>query len=121
MLESGIAKQYCEIVADIYTDSHFQVICHNDLTKEFSLSVGAKTGCPLSALLFVISLDKSLKEIHNHAVTSLNIREESRISPLPVAGYADYIALVSLNEQLIKEMVQKIGGLSSSSWTCHKA
>ena len=31
LLESGIAKQYCEIVADIYTDSHFQVICHNQL------------------------------------------------------------------------------------------
>ena len=68
--------------------------------------VGAKTGCPLSALLFVVSLDKSLKEIHEHAVRSLNIRDESRISPLPVAGYADDIAFVSLNEKLIKEMVQ---------------
>ena len=108
LLESGIAKQYCEIVADIYTDSHFQVICHNQLSKEFPLSVGAKTGCPLSALLFVVSLDKSLKEIHEHAVRSLNIRDESRISPLPVAGYADDIAFVSLNEKLIKEMVQNL-------------
>ena len=60
LLESGIAKQYWEIVADM--DSHFQVVCHNELSKEFPLSVGAKTGCPLSALLFVVSLDKSLKE-----------------------------------------------------------
>ena len=115
LLESGIAKQYCEIVADIYMHSHFQVICHNELSKEFPLSVGAKTGCPLSALLFVVSLDKSLKEIHEHAVRSLNIRDESRISPLPVAGYADDIAFVSLNEKLIKEMVQKLEDSTSEA------
>ena len=71
LLDSRIAKQYCEIVADIYMDSHFQVICHNELSKEFPLSVGAKTGCPLSALLFVVSLDEMLKEILEHAVRSL--------------------------------------------------
>ena len=68
-----------------------------NISASYYLSVGAKTGCPLSALLFVGSLDKSPKEIHEHAVRSLNIRNESRISPLPVAGYADDIAYVSLN------------------------
>ena len=56
LLESGVHKQYCEIIADIYQESHFQVICGKELKRELSLTVGTKTGCPLSALLFVIDL-----------------------------------------------------------------
>ena len=45
-------------------------------------------------MLFVIQLDRSLKEIHSHAIISLNIQDEKRVSPIPVMGYADDIAFV---------------------------
>ena len=76
LLNSDIAKGYCEIIVDIYQDSHFQVICGKELTKEFLLTKGMKTGCPLSAVLFIIDLDKSLKEVHNLAIISLNIEDK---------------------------------------------
>ena len=58
-----VKKLYCELIADIYEDSHFEVICGQHLSKEFPLPVGTKTGDPLSAVLFIIVLDKSLKEV----------------------------------------------------------
>ena len=94
MLEVGINKDYCILIADIYQESHFQVICGNELSKEYLLTVGTKTGCLLSVVLFVIQLDRSLKEVHNHAIFSLNIQDEKRISLIPVGGYADDIAFI---------------------------
>ena len=82
-----------------------QVICGNELSKEYLLTVGTKTGCPLSVVLFVIQLDRSLKEVHNHAIISLNVQDEKGISPIPVGGYADDIAFISLLEKILRDMV----------------
>ena len=106
LLESGVHKQYCEIILDIYQESHFQVICGKELTREFSLTVGTKTGCPLSALLFVIDLDKSLKEVHSLAIICSNIADERRVFPLPVCGFADDIAFVSYFEKINNAMLE---------------
>ena len=108
LLEVGINKNYCKLIADIYQESHFQVICGNELSKEYLLTVGTKTGCPLSVVLFVIQLDRSLKEVHKHAIISLNIQDEKRISPIPVGGYADDIAFISLLEKILRDMVNDL-------------
>ena len=104
LLEVGIHKDYCLLIADIYQESHFQVICRNEHSKEYLLTVGTKTGCPLSAVLFVIQLDRSLKEVHSHAIISLNIKDEKRVSPIPVMGYADDIAFVTILEKVLRDM-----------------
>ena len=106
LLESGVHKQYCEIIADIYQESHFQVMCGKELTRAFSFTVGTKTGCPLSALLFVI--DKSLKEVHSLAIICSNIADERRVSPLLVCGFVDDIAFVSYFEKIINTMLEKL-------------
>ena len=105
LLDCAIEKTYCLLIADIYQDSYFEVICGKEISKEFSLTIGTKTGDPLSAILFIITLDRSLKQVHNRAIISLNIQDEQRISPLPFAGYADDIALVSSSEFPLKEML----------------
>ena len=68
LLGSGVEKLYCELMADIYEESHFEIICGNQLSKEFASPVGTKTGDSLSAVLFIIALDNSLKEGHNLAI-----------------------------------------------------
>ena len=60
-LDSGIEKTYCLLVADIYQDSYFQVICGKELSREFLLTIGTKTGDPLSAIPIYCHSRKSLK------------------------------------------------------------
>ena len=96
------------LIADIYQDSYFQVICGKELSSEFSLTIGTKTGDPLSAILFIVTLDRSLKDVHNTAIISLNVHDEQRISPLLFSGYADDIALVSLFETVLKVMLETL-------------
>ena len=73
---------------------------------------------PLSAILFIITLDRSLKQVHNRAVISLNIQDEQRISPLPFAGYADDIALVSSSEFPLKEKLDVLIEKTRDSGLC---
>ena len=77
----------------------------NELSKEYLLTVGTKTGCPLSAVLFVIQLDRSLKEVHSPAIISLNMQDEKRVSPIPVMGHADNIAFFTILERVQRDML----------------
>ena len=108
LLESRVKKLYCKLVADIYEDSHFEVICGQHLSKEFPLPIGKKTGDPLSAVLFIIILDKSLKQVHQLAIIHQIIQDDKRISPPPALGYADDMAFVNYFENVIKLMLEKL-------------
>ena len=108
LLDSGVEKLYCELIADIYEESHFEVICGKQLSKEFDLPIRTKTGDPLSAVLFIIVLDKSLKEVHHLAIINQNIQDEKKISPLPVLGFADDTTFISYFENVLKSMLDKL-------------
>ena len=107
LLDSGVEKLYCELIADIYEESHFEVICGNQLSKEFALPVGTKKEDSLSAVLFIIALDNFLKEVHHLAIINQNIQDEMKILPLPVLGFAEDIALINYFENVIKMMLDK--------------
>ena len=77
------------------------------MSKEFALPVGTETGDPLSAVLFIIVLDNSLKEVHHFAIINQNIQDEKKISPFLVLGFADDIALINYFEKVIKLMLDK--------------
>ena len=105
-------------MADIYKESHFEVICGNQLSKEFTLPVGTKTGDALSAVLFIIVLDNSLKEVHHLAIINQNIQDEKEISPLPVLGFADDIALINYFKKVIKLMLDKLVEKTKDTGLC---
>ena len=104
MLDANGNEECCLLIADIYEESRFQVICQSELSKEFLLTVGARTGCPLSSALFILSLDRSLKEVHNRAIRRINILDEKRTSQLPVEGLADDVVFVTHSDVLLSDM-----------------
>ena len=71
LLDCSIEKLYCTLIADIYENSYFEVICGNELSKEFLLTIGTKTGDPLSAIVFTVTLDVSLKDVHKKPLSVL--------------------------------------------------
>ena len=113
-----LKKTYCLLVADIYQNSYFQVICGKELSREFSVTIGTKPGDPLSAILFIVTLDRTLKDVHNTAIISSNIRNKQRISPLRFSGYADDIALISLFEKVLKAMLGTLIEKTQDSRLC---
>ena len=72
----------------------------------------------LSAILFIVTLDRSLRDVHSKAIISLNIQDERRISPLPCRGYVDDIALVSQIEKVVELMLDVLIGETKDSKLC---
>ncbi|KAF3837887.1 hypothetical protein F7725_009655 [Dissostichus mawsoni] len=67
------------------------VICGQQLTEPIALKVGIKTGCPWSAVNFILALNQWMKWIYQCA--PLHVK-----SPNPVQGYADDVQVSSRQE-----------------------
>lgn len=104
--EFEIPLVYCVLIEELYRYSHFQVITGNDLSKYFYILRGTKTGDPLSALIFVAVIDYIFKPMVVKAMVDLNVRDERRLNPIPVKGFADDICLASHSKKVLDNMLQ---------------
>ena len=107
LLEAGVPKPYCEIIADIYSDSHTEVICGNETMKEFQQTLGGKTGDPGSPINFIVALDKILLKVVQVANPQAT-RHEIRSSQIPVGAFADDVLLVSLTERIFNSVIRTL-------------
>ena len=102
--EFDIPLIYCCLVEDLYRYSSFAVICGFELSKEFNIIRGTKTGDPLSALLFILLIDRVCKPTVGEAVIRQGIEDERRINPLPLQAFADDVVVVNYDATIINEM-----------------
>ena len=86
LVECGIEETYCRIIADIYQESHSEVICDQGISKEFNLNIRCKTGDPASPIFFIIDLDKCLRGVVELAHIQLNVQIGRPISLIPVGA-----------------------------------
>ena len=95
------------LIEDLYKYSSFKVICGSNLTKIFIIVRGTKTGDPLSALIFILIIERTCRPMVEIAILKLGIRNELRFNPLPVQAFADDIVLSSYDIEVIKSMLRE--------------
>ena len=110
LMDFGIPKMFCCIIEDLYKFSSFRIICNFRLSNEFYIVRGTKTGDPLSAVLFILVIDRVFKPMVAAALVSLNIENERNINPVPLQAFADDKAVV----QSKAEVIQKIFDVGES-------
>lgn len=98
--EIHLPQVFMDIVRDVYSGSYIQVICGKQLTDPIPLQVGIKTGCPWSAVNFVLAINQWLKWLCSCAPPNV-------ISPNPVQGYADDVVIASRQEDVINTMLSR--------------
>ena len=98
---------YSCLIEDLYKYSSFKVICGSNLTKIFIIVRGTKTGDPLSALIFILIIERTCRPMVEIAILKLGIRNELRFNPLPVQAFADDIVLSSYDIEVIKSMLRE--------------
>lgn len=65
----GAPKELVQMVTNIYTNSSTQIRAGSDLTNSIPLLAGVKQGCPMSAILFNLSIELILRQAKNTANT----------------------------------------------------
>ena len=74
------------------------------MSKEFYIVRGTKTGDPLSAVIFILVIDRVCEPMVAAALVSLNIENERNINPVPLQAFADNIAVVQSKAEVIQKM-----------------
>ena len=98
--EDRMKNRWSPPLRDVYSESFIQVICGKQLTQPIPLQIGIKTGCPWSAINFIIAINQWLKWLCQCAPHGV-------ISPNPVQGFADDVQLASREESVIKNMLTR--------------
>ena len=81
------------------------MICGHKMSKRFHIVRGTKTGDPLSALLFIMVIDRVCKPMVTAAILESNIMDEVYLNPMPVQAFADDIVLAANDLNVIKSMI----------------
>ena len=70
----------------------------------FYIIRGTKTGDPLSALCFILVIDRICLPMVEYAIRCMGLINEEKVSPLPAQAFADDIVVTSNNEDIINGM-----------------
>lgn len=78
----GCGPKFCQWIRILYCEPSAEVITNNLISKSFGLSRGTRQGCPLSPLLFVMTLEPLAIAIRDHpGIKGIHISEiEHQIS-----------------------------------------
>ena len=98
--EIHLPQPFVDIIKAVYRGSFLQVICGHQLTEPIPLQVGIKTGCPWSAVNFILAINQWLKWLGQCAPPDIR-------SPNPVQGYADDVEVSSRDESVIHNMLAR--------------
>ena len=104
--EFEVPLPYCILIEDLYKHSNFQVMVGHELSNTFNILRGTKTGDPLSGLIFIAVVDYIFKPMVVSAMLDLNIRDQRRLNPIPVQGFADDVCLAAYQKQVMDNMLR---------------
>lgn len=63
----GVGDPFCELIHDIYSDNLTTILCGNSNDVAVPVLAGVRQGCPLSGLLFALTIDPALRLLHSGA------------------------------------------------------
>jgi len=101
LAEYGFNAEFIKIFRILYNDIVTKVIVNGHLTDKIEIGRGVKQGDALSCSLFILLMDKVIRDLNNSNIQKVNIGQNQLTNTI---GYADDLAVVVTN----KEDLQKV-------------
>ncbi|MDD9340098.1 MAG: reverse transcriptase domain-containing protein, partial [Providencia heimbachae] len=98
---AGLCDNSIEIIRNLYKDCTTRVRCAEGLTEKIAVEAGVRQGCPLSPIIFNLTMEPLLKAI-SASEEGYHIRQQKT----NVLAYADDIVLIANAENGMKELIQ---------------
>lgn len=99
---SGAGAAFVDIVSDMYAGSSTQLTTAGGLSEDIPYRAGVRQGCPLSALVFNLTIDTALRR-------ALALSD----APIPGGAYADDIWLAAREPRTLQRMINMLADCGS--------
>ena len=102
----GAPQEFVSMVSNLYTDSYTQIRVGQDYTEHIPLLAGVKQGCPLSPILFNLSIELILRQAKKSA-TEIGpaLHHET---PLSILAYADDLVVISRHRVRLQKILDAV-------------
>lgn len=106
----GIPDKLIRMVQLLYKDTQCAIIDGGEESEWFSIKTGVKQGCAMSGFLFLLILDYVMRKTTKDKDTGIRWKLTTKLEDL---DFADDIALLSPNQQLMQRKTLKLQELAA--------
>ncbi|GBN97325.1 Retrovirus-related Pol polyprotein from type-1 retrotransposable element R2 [Araneus ventricosus] len=93
---AGTGDQFINIIKDIYTECSTSILSNDSATSPISIKSGVKQGCPISGLLFNISIDHILRRVQGDFTSHR------------ILAFADDLCLIGDSREDLQDMLDVV-------------
>uniref|UniRef100_A0A2H6NE87 Reverse transcriptase domain-containing protein n=1 Tax=Micrurus carvalhoi TaxID=3147026 RepID=A0A2H6NE87_9SAUR len=107
----GFGSKFKKMIGAIYSNQEARVIINGETTENFRIMKGVRQGCPMSLLLFILTMEVLLNQIRQRKeIIGLKSKKEE----YKVQAFAD--DLVFFVEDLMESGIYLIQELEGNGW-----
>lgn len=110
----GIGPYFLSLIAMLYNDIYSMLKIDGSLTKPFSVTRGIRQGCPLSGLLYAISIEPFLVSLRSQ-LSGFNISSDPGIDSVKLTAYADDVTVVIKDTEDVTKLVSTLNTFQQAS------
>ncbi|GBM24914.1 Retrovirus-related Pol polyprotein from type-2 retrotransposable element R2DM, partial [Araneus ventricosus] len=93
---AGTGDQFVKIIKDIYTDCSTSILTNDSITGPIPIKSGVKQGCPISGLLFNMSIDHILRRV------------QGDFTDHRILAFADDLCLIGDSREDLQDMLDVV-------------
>ncbi|GFV67428.1 retrovirus-related Pol polyprotein from type-1 retrotransposable element R2 [Trichonephila clavipes] len=91
LISAGVPNLICSIITSMYSNASSSIRCEDIWTSSIPMSAGVRQGCPLSAILFNLSLEQILRHSVNSSFKFISLSDHH----LKYLAYADDLVILA--------------------------
>ena len=114
LLHMGFPPDLVRMITNVYTGATTEVLTSTGKTPPIPIHSGVKQGCPLSAILFNLSLELVIRKCISAAAQSPRGPLKHHGLSIPVLAYTDDIVLLARNPQGLQHLLDTVSSTATT-------
>ncbi len=104
----GFGTQFISLVKLLYNDIYSMLRINGSLTRPFPVTRGIRQGCPLSGLLYSISIEPLLAMLRKTALVVFGVPGFSEVAPVKLTAYADDVTVIIKSTDDVTKLISSL-------------
>ena len=120
LLHMGFPVNLVSFIRNAYTNATTEIKTDDGVTDSVPINSGVKEGCPMSPILFNLSLEVVLRAVKKAAADQPRGRCTHHGKDVPILAYADDLVIVARHENHLQMLLDKASTAADAAGLCFR-